>query len=74
MVKQAKSLFDRDSLLASLRSEIKAVGTQEQWCAQHDVSSPYVTDVFKKRKFPGKKILNILGFEKVVLYQKKSEN
>jgi hypothetical protein len=45
--------------------------TMKTWCAANGISPQYVVDVMRGRRSPGRKILDILGLEKIILYKRK---
>lgn len=47
-----------------------------QWAVDHNVSVAYVSDVLKGHRKPRKKILDALGYERVVtvVIKKKNDN
>lgn len=59
-------------ILAALAKAVADAGSQAQWCSEHDVSTAYVSDVLRGRRDPGKKILDVLGYEAVTCYHAKS--
>ncbi len=63
-------MLDRDQLISVLKKEIKAVGSQKAYAFKHGVSQQYLSDVLNKRRIPGTKILNALGYESVEMYKK----
>ena len=55
-----------------LRDDITAsIDGQAAWARAHKVSAAYVNDVLNGRRDPGPKILDAIGFEKVVTYRPK---
>lgn len=58
------------AIRARLREEVNIAGSQKRWADLNGISKQYVGDVFHGRREPGEKILNALGYEKVVLYQR----
>lgn len=60
-------------ILTVLAKAVGKAGSQAQWCAEHKVSTAYLSDVLNGRRDPGKKILDALGFEPVTLYRPKAE-
>jgi hypothetical protein len=61
----------RDTVVAALQTAIHAAGSQKAFAQQHAISEQYITDVLHGRREPGQKILDALGYEKVVLYRKR---
>jgi DNA-binding transcriptional regulator YdaS (Cro superfamily) len=59
-----------DDVLALLARECEKAGSQSAWAKAHGLSAPYVSDVLKRRREPGRGILDALGIEKVVTYRK----
>lgn len=44
--------------------------TMKTWCEANAVSPQYVVDVMRGRRAPGRKILTILGLERIVTYRR----
>lgn len=59
-------------ILAALANAVALSGSQANWCAAHEVSTAYLSDVLRGRREPGKKILDVLGYEAVTFYQSKA--
>lgn len=51
----------------------EAAGNQAAWARAHGLSVPYVNDVIRRRRDPGKAICDALGLEKIVTYQPKGD-
>lgn len=60
----------KSELLQHLRRLIDEAGTQKDLAVKLGVSPTYLGDVLLGRKEPGKKLLDALGFERVVIYRK----
>lgn len=65
--------MNKDELIKYIHSIIneKHNGYQCDFAASNNISAAYVNDVLFGRREPGQKILNIIGFKKVVMYEKK---
>lgn len=61
-----------DSVIAMLRRECAAAGSQKAYAAKIGVSLAHINDVLRGRREPGPSILNALGLEKVVDYRRRS--
>lgn len=59
-----------DVLLYLIRLEVEAHGSQKALAKRLGVSEQYLTDVLKRRREPGEKILKPLGFKRVVTYER----
>lgn len=57
------------AVLDRLRSAIQTAGSQHAWARQHGISAAYVSDVLNGRRELGKKILEALRIERVVIYR-----
>ncbi len=68
------SMIDRDHLIELIRLAITVAGNQRKLAHQWDVSPSYITDLLGGMRDPGPKILDALGYERVVLYRKKEAN
>lgn len=66
------SMIDQDALIKHLEGRIKkeAQGNQKEWARANGISSSYVSDVLSGRADAGKKILDVLGFERVTMFKK----
>ncbi len=51
--------------------KLTKVKTQRQVADDLGVSAQYLTDVLKGRRAPGKKILDGLGLERLIIYRKR---
>lgn len=60
----------KDEILCHLQEEVWRTGSQKQWAREHDVSEQLLSDVLKGRRDVGNKVLEALGYRKVVLYEK----
>ena len=47
-----------------------AAGGQKAWALSNGLSQQYVSDVLKRRRSAGQKLLSAMGLERVVTYQK----
>ena len=50
----------------------QANGNQAAWALQHELSPTYVSDVLTGRREPGRRILNALNLERVMLYRERT--
>lgn len=57
------------ALLDRLRVVVAGAGSQDKAARDLGVSSQYLCDVMKGRREPGKKLLDGLGYRRVVLYE-----
>jgi transcriptional regulator with XRE-family HTH domain len=64
--------MDRDELIAYIRLMIndRHGGLQSDFAQKNNISSAYVNDVLRGRREPEQKVLDAIGVEKVVTYQK----
>lgn len=63
-----KKLLLKD-VLALLRKEAEAAGSQKELAAKLGVTAQYVSDVLNGRREPGESILKPLGLRKVINYE-----
>jgi len=63
-------MLNHDQLLSLLKQCVRDAGSQKTFAIQHGISQQYLTDVLKKRRMPGAKILQVLGYESVIVYKK----
>lgn len=57
------------ALLERLRIVVAGAGNQQLAARQLGVSAQYLCDVIKGRREPGKKLLDALGYRRVVVYE-----
>jgi len=62
-------LKTQNQVLAQLRAEVDAAGSQTAFAAANSISITYVSEVLAGRRDPGRKILAALGLTRVVLYR-----
>lgn len=58
-----------DDVRALLLRETERAGSQRAWAARHGVSAPYVHDVIRGKRAPGRKMLAILGLRRIATYE-----
>lgn len=63
----------REELTEAIKKAAKAAGSQRKLAEQWRVSPSYITDLIHGLRDPGTKILEALGFERVVEYRKKED-
>lgn len=66
-------MITEKELLKTLRKACKEAGSQRQWALDHDMTPSYVNDALNKVRKPGKKILDALGYDRVVGFEKKND-
>lgn len=57
------------ALLERIRIVVAGAGNQKAAAKRLGVSEQYLCDVLKGRREPGKKLLNALGYRRVVVYE-----
>jgi hypothetical protein len=65
-------MLTHDELIELIRAAAQAAGSQRALARQWNVSPAYITDLLRDLRDPGPKILEALGYERVVLYRKVS--
>jgi transcriptional regulator with XRE-family HTH domain len=60
-------------LIARLQAAAKKLGSQAELARRLKVSEAYLSDVLNSRKDPGEKILQPLGLERVITYERRKE-
>lgn len=61
-------------VLEVLQDDITAsIDGQAAWARAHGISPAYVNDVLHGRRDPGPKILDAIGFEKMITYRPKDK-
>lgn len=63
-------MITRDELIDLIRVAVKSAGSQRALARQWEVAPAYITDLLHGLRDPGPKILDALGYERVVLYQR----
>jgi hypothetical protein len=63
----------KDQFVIHLMRQIDRHGSQKEFAAHHKISEQYISDILLDRREPGKKILDALGFERVITYRKTKE-
>lgn len=66
-----KKQLTLSEVITLLATRCKEHGSQRAFAEMHDISAQYVTDVLKRKREPGEKILDALGLEKIVSYREK---
>lgn len=66
-------MITRDDLAVRIRAAVKAAGSQRALARQWEISPSYLTDLLRGLREPGPKILEVLGVERVVMYQEKEK-
>jgi hypothetical protein len=69
MDKHQPPLMDTAAVRRLLGAAVQQAGTQASWCALHDISPAYLSDVLAGRREPGEKILAAMGLERVLSYR-----
>jgi transcriptional regulator with XRE-family HTH domain len=57
------------ALVERIRVEVASAGSQEAAAKRLGVSAQYLCDVLKGRREPGKKLLDAIGYRRVVVYE-----
>ncbi len=65
-------MITRDELTDLIRVAVQAAGSQRALARQWEVAPAYITDLLHGLRDPGPKILEAMGYERVVTYRKKS--
>lgn len=68
-----KKQLTLSEVITLLAARCKEHGSQRAFAEMHDVSAQYVTDVLRKHREPGEKILDALGLQKVIVYTEKEK-
>ena len=58
-----------EALIDRLRRVIAEAGSQDAAAKQLGISGAYLCDVMKRRREPGKKLLDGLGYRRIVVYE-----
>jgi len=66
------NFISQSEITEVLREHVLAAGSQTAFAKAHNLSRPYVTDLLAGNRFPGDKVLDILGLEKIVVYRPKN--
>lgn len=62
-----------DELLGKIEDDVRAEGSQKALAAKLDLSEQYLSDVLKRRRAPGPKVLNRYGLRAATNYVKDKE-
>lgn len=65
--------ISEDKLRGMVRLAVQMDGSQKAFAQRVGVSEGYLVDVLKNRRAVPKKILDFLGFERVVIYRRLKE-
>ena len=57
--------------LACLAIEVQRCGSQKAFAHAHNLSEQYLSEVLRGSRQPGQKILDAMGYERVVWYQRR---
>ena len=60
----------KEQVVALLESECAQAGSQAAWARKNHVSPAYLSDVLAGRREPGGKLLDALGLERFVSYER----
>lgn len=63
--------MNKKELLQYLHELVNEAGSQKELAARLKISQPYLNDILLGRREPSRLLLNAIGFEKVVSYQRK---
>jgi hypothetical protein len=61
----------KEQVVALLESECVKAGSQAAWARKYQVSPAYLSDVLAGRREPGGKLLDALGLERLVSYERR---
>ncbi len=64
-------MLTEQDIIARLRAAVTQAGSQKAFADLHHISEQYLSDVVRGRREPGRKILDVLGVERVVSYREK---
>jgi hypothetical protein len=64
-----REMLDEDEVRKLLQKACEQAGSQRAWAMQHNLTSPYVSDVIAGARSIGPAICAALGVEKVVQYR-----
>ncbi len=59
-----------DVLIWYLKQELEKAGTQKAFARQCGISEQYLTDILKRRREPGEKLLKALKIKRVITYER----
>lgn len=63
--------LDNEAVMDYLRKQIAALGSQQKFAERADISEQYLSDVLRGVRPIGDRVLDALGFERVVTFQRK---
>jgi hypothetical protein len=62
-----------EEFLTYLRQQAQAHGSQKALAAHLRINPAWLSDILRGRRDPGQKLLEALGFRRVVSYERKEE-
>ncbi len=60
-----------EKLMRVLRRKVDEAGGAASFARTHQINRPYITNILAGRATPGPKVLDAIGFERVVTYRPK---
>lgn len=64
--------MNAQEIMAILHKACEEAGSQAAWAKAHGISPSHVSDVLRGRRELAGKLLDILGFDRIVCYKKKA--
>lgn len=64
--------MNEQEIIGLLSQKIKGAESQTAWAREHKISQTYVSLVLAGKTPPGWKILDALGYERVITYRRKA--
>jgi hypothetical protein len=66
-------IMTKTAFIAYLREQVAVFGSQQALAQHCGVAASYLSDVLTGKREPGQKLLDALGFRRVVHYERVSE-
>lgn len=63
-----------DEFVQYLQRLVDQAGSQDALATRLGISLPYLNDILRRRRAPGPKVLEPLGFQRVVTYERRNHD
>ena len=70
LAENMQKYLSQSDVQAKLKAEVKQAGNAAVWAADNDFSKAFVSYVINGQRKPSKRILEILGFKEVTVYER----
>jgi transcriptional regulator with XRE-family HTH domain len=66
-------LITYHELMDNIAAAVREQPTQKDYAAKFGMSAQYLSDVLNGKRQPGEKVLDSVGYERVIMYRKRSK-